>query len=97
MASPGIFVLCLACPKNGKSGPHCWGRGGWTQFTQRLESAVIVPPLVGCVVWSFFGGDDLAGATVFFTSATQVVVPTDRETDGTDLLLTAGRCFLVTG
>ena len=48
---------------------------------------------------SFFRGDDLAGATVFFTSATRVVVPTDRETDGTDLLLTgaAGRCFLVTG
>ena len=48
---------------------------------------------------SFFGGDDLAGATVFFTSATRVVVPTDREMDGTDLLLTgaAGRYFLVTG
>ena len=47
----------------------------------------------------FFGGDDLAGATALFMSATLVVVPTDRETDGTDLLLTgaAGRCFLVTG
>ena len=33
----------------------------------------------------FFGGDDLAGATVLFTSATRVVVPTDRETDGTDV------------
>ena len=45
------------------------------------------------------GKDDLAGATVFFTSATRVVVPTDRETDGTDLVLidAAGRCFPVTG
>ena len=25
--------------KNGKSGPHCWGRGGSTQFAQQLESA----------------------------------------------------------
>ena len=41
-----------ACPKNGKSGPHCWGRGGSTQFAQQLESAVTAPPLVGCVVWS---------------------------------------------
>ena len=38
--------------KNGKSGPHCWGRRGSTQFTQQLESAVTAPPLVGCVVWS---------------------------------------------
>ena len=38
-----------ACPKNGKSGPHCWGRGGSTQFAQQLESAVTAPPLVGCV------------------------------------------------
>ena len=38
--------------KNGKSGPHCWGRGGSTQFAQQLESAVTAPPLVGCVVWS---------------------------------------------
>ena len=29
--------------------PHCWGRGGSTQFAQQLESA---PPLVVCVVWS---------------------------------------------
>ena len=28
------------CPKNGKSGPHCWGRGGPTQFAQQLQSAV---------------------------------------------------------
>ena len=41
-----------ACLKNGKSGPHCWGRGGSTQFAQQLESAVTAPPLVGCVVWS---------------------------------------------
>ena len=41
----------LACPKNGKSGPHRWGRGGSTQFAQQLESAVTAPPLVGCVVW----------------------------------------------
>ena len=42
----------LACPKNGKSGPHSWGRGGSTQFAQQLEFAVTAPPLVGCVVWS---------------------------------------------
>ena len=41
-----------ACPKNGKSGPHCWGRRGSTQFAQQLEFAVTAPPLVGCVVWS---------------------------------------------
>ena len=39
-------------PKKGKSGPHCWGRGGSTQFAQQLESTVTAPPLVGCVVWS---------------------------------------------
>ena len=38
--------------QSGKSGSHCWGRGGSTQFAQQLESAVTVPPLVGCVVWS---------------------------------------------
>ena len=38
--------------KNGKSGPHCWGRGGSTQFAQQFESTVTAPPLVGCVVWS---------------------------------------------
>ena len=38
--------------KNGKSGPHCWGRGGSTQFAQQLEFAVTAPTLVGCVVWS---------------------------------------------
>ena len=38
--------------KNGKSGPHCWGRGGSTQFAQQFEFAVTAPPLVGCVVWS---------------------------------------------
>ena len=41
-----------ACQKNGKSGPHCWGRGGSTQFAQQLETTVTAPPLVGCVVWS---------------------------------------------
>ena len=41
-----------ACPKNGKSGPHCWGREGSTQFAQQFLSAVTAPPLVGCVVWS---------------------------------------------
>ena len=41
-----------ACPKNGKSGPHCWERGGLTQFAQQLETIVTAPPLVGCVVWS---------------------------------------------
>ena len=43
-----------ACPKNGKSGPHCWGWGGSTQFAQQFEFAVTAPPLVGCVVWSLF-------------------------------------------
>ena len=38
--------------KNGKSGPHCWGRGGSTQFAQQLEFAVTAPLLVGGVVWS---------------------------------------------
>ena len=38
--------------KNGKSGPHCWGREGSTQFAQQFLSAVTAPPLVGCVVWS---------------------------------------------
>ena len=42
-----------ACPKNGKSGPYCWGRGGSTQFAQQLESAVTAPPLEGCFVWSY--------------------------------------------
>ena len=41
-----------ACPKNGKSCPHCWGRGGSTQFAQQFEFAVTALPLVGCVVWS---------------------------------------------
>ena len=41
-----------ACPKNGKSCPHCWGREGSTQFAQQFLSAVTAPPLVGCVVWS---------------------------------------------
>ena len=41
-----------ACPKNGKSGPLSWGRGGSTQFAQQFEFAVTAPPLVGCVVWS---------------------------------------------
>ena len=34
--------------------PHCWGRGGSTQFAQQLETTVTAPPLVGCVVWSQF-------------------------------------------
>ena len=38
--------------KASKSGPHCWGREGSTQFAQQFESAVTAPPLVGCVVWS---------------------------------------------
>ena len=32
--------------------PHCWGRGGSTQFAQQLESTLTAPPLVSCVVWS---------------------------------------------
>ena len=43
--------------KNGKSGPHCWGRGGSTQFAQH---AVTAPPLVGCVVWSLYGNTFIA-------------------------------------
>ena len=35
--------------KNGKSGPHCWGREGSTQFAQQFVTA---PSLVCCVVWS---------------------------------------------
>ena len=27
-----------ACPKNSKSGPHCRGRGGSTQFAQQLDN-----------------------------------------------------------
>ena len=38
--------------KHGKSGRHCWGREGSTQFAQQPVSAVTAPPLVGCVVWS---------------------------------------------
>ena len=38
--------------KTGKSGPHCWWRGGSTQFAQQFEFAVTAPPLVGRVVWS---------------------------------------------
>ena len=41
-----------ACPKNGKSGPQCWGRGDSTQFAQQFEFAVTATPLVGCVVWN---------------------------------------------
>ena len=38
-----------ACPKKGKSGPHCWGREGSTQFAPQFVTAL---PLVDCVVWS---------------------------------------------
>ena len=41
-----------ACPKNGKSGPQCWGREGSTQFAQEFVTAVTAPPLVDGVVWS---------------------------------------------
>ena len=54
--------------KNGKSGPHCWGRGGSTQFAQQIESAVTAPPLVGCVVWSL--------KYVFIGYIIQDIVPT---------------------
>ena len=48
---------------------------------------------------SFFGGDDLFATTGFFTSTTRVVVPTDREADGSGLLVdgAAGHCLRVTG
>ena len=49
-----------ACPKNGISGPNCWGRGGSTQFAQQFEFAVTAPPLVGCVVLSPFDKVDHA-------------------------------------
>ena len=52
-------------PKKGKSGPHCWGRGGLTQFAQQLESAVTAPPLVCYVVWSL----ELAFITSMFKTA----------------------------
>ena len=38
-----------AFTKHCKSGPHCWGRDGSTQFAQQF-----VTPLVCCVVWSRF-------------------------------------------
>ena len=49
--------------KNGKSGPHCWGRGGSTQFAQQLESDVTAPPLVDCVVSSPSIWSPLASST----------------------------------
>ena len=47
----------------------------------------------------FFGDDNFAGATVFFTSATRVVVPNDCVMDGSGQLVTeaVGHCFCVTG
>ena len=39
----------LAAQKNGKSGSHCWGREGPTQFAQQFVTAT---PLVGCVGWN---------------------------------------------
>ena len=41
-------------PNTVNRGPHCWGRGGSTQFAQQLESAVTATLPVGCVVWSRF-------------------------------------------
>ena len=55
VVGPGLVSTSLAFVSNSAShpeGPHCCGRGGSTQFAQRLESAVTAPPLVGCVVWS---------------------------------------------
>ena len=49
-----------ACPKNGRSGPHCWGQGGSTQFVHQLEFAVTALPLVGCVVWSQEGSSPVS-------------------------------------
>ena len=48
---------------------------------------------------SFFGDEELAGTTILFTTDTRVVVLTDREMDGTGLLVTeaAGCCFRATG
>ena len=53
MAVPAIQRVRMAgLPKNGKSGPHCWGREGLTQLAQQFVTAVTAPPLVGCVIWS---------------------------------------------
>ena len=40
-------------PKNGRSGPHCWGREVLTQFARQFATAVNAPPLVDCVVGVF--------------------------------------------
>ena len=44
---PSSGSACPAFPKNGKSGRHCWGLEGSTQFAQQFVSAVTAPPLVG--------------------------------------------------
>ena len=38
--------------KPGKSGPHCWGREGSTQFAHQFVIAVTAPPLAGCIIWN---------------------------------------------
>ena len=50
-------------------GPHCWRRGGSTQFAQHLESAVTAPPLVGCVVWSLLAISLQCSFIIFLCSA----------------------------
>ena len=53
VVGPGLVSTSPAFVSSSAShsaGPHCWGRGGSTQFAQQLESAVTAPPLVGCVV-----------------------------------------------
>ena len=42
-----------ACPKNDKSGTHCWSRREvYTQFAQQFVTTVTATPLIDCVVWS---------------------------------------------
>ena len=52
-SSASHLAGCMAgMLKNGKSGPHCWGREFSTQFAQQFVTAVTAPLRVGCVVWS---------------------------------------------
>ena len=50
--------------KNGKSGTHCWGREGSTQFAPQLESAMTAPPLVGLCRLEPTGGHHVGPPTV---------------------------------
>ena len=65
-----------ACPKNGKSGTHCWGRGGSTQFAQQLETTVTAPPLVGCGVWSHMLLSTISSPATLLSSPSPSPLPT---------------------